>query len=271
MASVPRGVANGGAPRATDERQLKRGLDALLRSGRTLFSLAIIGLGIETFVCAGSLVGTLIETDRFGTTLGPVLAACGIGLLFKRTLRTAAIALGSLLFLYALVFEAPKYATNLRSMTLRTQLFEPLAIAALAFLLPLENAIPTWLASASRYVFAVSFIVFGVDHFLALAPIGTLIPPWIPWHVFWVAFFGAGFIAGGLSTGFGILQRWGATCIGLMFASWVFALHLPRTLLGLYGGSGPHSPDEWSSLFIAIALWGGPWALAGGLDPKANH
>ena len=36
----------------------------------------------------------------------------------------------------------------------------------------------------------------------------------------------------------------------------------PRTLFGLYGGHGPRSPDEWSSLFIAIALWRGPWALA---------
>jgi hypothetical protein len=46
------------------------------------------------------------------------------------------------------------------------------------------------------------------------------------------------------------------------FAIWVFTLHLLR-VLGLYGGAGPHSPDEWSSLFIAIALWGGSWALGG--------
>ena len=44
-----------------------------------------------------------------------------------------------------------------------------------------------------------------------------------------------------------------------MFAIWVLTLHLPRTLLGLYGGGGLHNPDEWSSLFIAMALWGGPW------------
>jgi hypothetical protein len=226
-----------------------------------LFSLAIIASGIETFVCAGSLAGTLIETDRFGTMIGPVLAACGVGLLFKRTARTAAMAMGSLLFVYTLVFELPKYAATPGSMTLRTQVFEPLAIAALAWLLPGRDAIPSWLARASRYLLAVSFIVFGVDHFLALAPIGTLIPPWIPWHVFWIAFFGAAFIAAGLSIGFNFLRRWGAACIGVMFAIWVFTLHLPR-VFGFYGGGGPHSPDELSSLFIAIALWGGSWALA---------
>jgi hypothetical protein len=42
----------------------------------------------------------------------------------------------------------------------------------------------------------------------------------------------------------------------------------PR-VLGLYGIPGaPHNPDEWSSLFIAVALWGGPWALARGSNPS---
>ncbi len=234
----------------------------LLRSGYILFAFAIIGLGIQTFVCTGSLEGSLIQSDSFGRIIGPLLAACGAGLLFKRTARAAAMALGTLLFLYDLIFEVPRYATSLRSISSRTAVFEPLSIAALAWLLPGPDATPSWLLRESRYLLAVSLIVFGVDHFLALAPIGTLIPPWIPWHVFWIAFFGAAFIAAGISMGFNIMWRWGAFCIGLVFAIWVFTLHLPRTLFGLYGGSGPHAPDEWSSLFIAVALWGGSWALA---------
>ncbi len=236
--------------------------DTLLRSGYILFAFAIIGLGTQTFLCTGSLQGSLIQSDSFGRIIGPLLAACGVGLLFKRTARAAAMALGTLLFLYALILEVPRYTTNLSSISSRTGVFEPLSIAALAWLLPGSDATPSWLARASRYLLAVSLMVFGVDHFLALAPIGTLIPPWIPWHVFWIAFFGADFIVAGISIGLNIQLRWGAICIGLMFAIWVFTLHLPRTLFGLYGGSGPRAPDEWSSLFIAIALWGGSWALA---------
>jgi uncharacterized membrane protein len=246
---------------STERTRLERVADALLSPSHILFSLAIIGLGIETFVCAGSLAGTLIESDRFGRVVGSVLVACGVALLFKRTARTAAIALGSLLLLWSLLFEVRQYAAAPDNISLRTVVFEPLAIAALAWLSPGQNAIPSWLARASRYLLAVSFIVFGVDHFLALAPIGTLIPPWIPWHVFWIAFFGTAFIAAGLSIGLNILLRWGAACIGLMFAIWVFTLHLPRTLFGFYGGD-PHAPAEWSSLFIAMALWAGSWALA---------
>ena len=84
----------------------------------------------------------------------------------------------------------------------------------------------------------------------------------IPWHVFWVALFGVAFIAAGLSIGLNRLERPGAFGIGLMFAIWVVTLHVPR-VLGLYGIPGaPSNPDEWSSLFIAIGLWRGLWALA---------
>ncbi len=247
---------------STETIPLAPAADILLRSGHILFSLAIIGLGVETFVCVGALEGTLIESDRFGHFIGPLLVACGVGLLFKPTMRPAAMALGTLLFLYALIFEVPHYAKDLRNIASRTGVFEPLSIAALAWLLPGWDATPRWLARESRYLLAASLIVFGVDHFLALALIGTLIPPWIPWHVFWIAFFGAAFIAAGISIALNIMLPWGAICIGLMFAIWVFTLHLPRTLFGVYGGSGPHAPDEWSSSFIAIALWGGSWALS---------
>jgi hypothetical protein len=158
-------------------------------------------------------------------------------------------------------FEAPKSAANIAGISLRTILFEPLAIASLAWLLPGPGALPRVLESGSRYLLAISLIVFGVDHFPALTFIAALIPGWIPWHEFWVAFFGAAFIAAGAGIGLSRRQRFGAALIGLMFAIWVVTLHLPR-VLGWYGIPGaPTDPNEWSSLLIAIALWGGSWTL----------
>src|SRR5258708_34169803 len=106
---------------STGRTTLARGTDVLLGSGHILFSLAIIALGVETFVC-GSLVGTLIETNRFGTILGPALVACGVSLLFKRTVRTAAIPRGSLLFIYPLVFDVPNYVAVPARRAPRTQM-----------------------------------------------------------------------------------------------------------------------------------------------------
>ncbi|HLK66402.1 MAG TPA: hypothetical protein VKU19_23370 [Bryobacteraceae bacterium] len=179
--------------------------------------------------------------------------------MFRRTTGTAAMALGCMLFLCVLILEAPKYGAQIGSISLRTIVFEPLALATLAWLLPQCSA-PRALVLVSRYLLALSLIVFGVDHFLVWIFIANLLPAWIPWHMFWVAFFGASFLATALSMVLRILPREAGFAMGLMFAIWVLTLHLPR-VLGLYGIPGAMmNPDEWSSLFIAMGLWGGFWA-----------
>jgi hypothetical protein len=113
---------------------------------------------------------------------GALLVCCGVGLLSKHGIQVSSTILGALLCVSTLILEVPKYAAIPGSTSLRTAVFEPLAMAMLAWLLPSANAIPSFLGRASRYLLAVSLIVFGVDHFLALAPIGTLLPNWIPWQ-----------------------------------------------------------------------------------------
>ena len=61
---------------------------------------------------------------------------------------------------------------------------------------------------------------------IALRPIGTLIPNWVPWQVFWIGFFGVAFIVVGLSTSFNFLQTPGVIGLGLIFAIWVLTVHL---------------------------------------------
>ncbi|HLM97659.1 MAG TPA: hypothetical protein VK335_00150 [Bryobacteraceae bacterium] len=243
--------------------------------GRYVFTFAIVAVGVETWVIARqvahplgpqygliSVLPWLPAIPWVAYVFGAIWICCGVGLLFERTVRMAALVLGTLLFLCALILDAPKSAVDIGDVSLRTTLFEPLSIACLAWLAPSRGAIPDWLARGSRYLLAASLIIFGVDHFIVLAFIATLIPAWIPWPTFWSAFFGVAFSAAGLSIGLNWLPRAGAIGIGLMFGIWVVTLHVPR-VLGLYGIPGaPTNPDEWSSLFIAVALWGGPWAMA---------
>jgi uncharacterized membrane protein len=263
------GIANDSAT------ALERALNATLSSGRAIFALSIIALGVETFVVsrAGghslgpqynvlSVLPWLPAIPWLAYVFGTIWTVCGLGLFFQRTVRSSALLLGTLLFLCTVILEVPKNAVDIGSISLRTIVFEPLSMACLAWLLPAPRSIPTFLANASRYLLAASLVIFGVDHFLALQFIANLLPSWIPWHVFWVAFFGVAFIAAALSIALNLLLRWGAACLGLMFGIWVVTLHLPR-VLGLYGIPGaPHNPNEYSSLFIAVALWGGLWALA---------
>jgi uncharacterized membrane protein len=243
--------------------------------GRFVYAFAIVAFGVETWMIARQVAHPLGPQYNLISCLpwlpaipwvaylfGAIWIACGVGLLFKRTVQKSALVLGSLLFVCAIVLDAPKAAVVPGDVSLRTTLLEPLSLACLAWLVPPPGTIPAWLARGSRYLLALSLIIFGIDHFIVLAFIAALIPAWIPWHVFWSAFFGVAFIAAGVSIGLKWLERWGAIGIGLMFAIWVVTLHVPR-VLGLYGIPGaPTNPDEWSSLFIAVALWGGPWAMA---------
>ena len=252
--------------------------DVLSAAGRIIFAMAIIAIGMETLVCARTvghplgrgydalnLIPWLPAIPWLAYLFGAIWVACGAGTLVKRTAGRAAMLLGVLLSGCALAIVLPRYVWHLGSIPFRTVFLEPVAIGCLAWLIPARGAIPEWLVRAGRFVFAISLAVFGADHLIGLAFHASFVPWWLPWHTFWAAFFGVAFLAAAVSIGFRVLEEWGAAGLGLMFGIWVLTLHLPR-VLGLMGGGGLRDPDEWSSMLIAMALWG-----AWGAIPKRGE
>jgi len=110
---------------------------------------------------------------------------------------------------------------------------------------------------AGRFLFAISLVVFGAQHFLYAKFVATLVPSWIPGHLFWAYFVGVAFVAAALSIAIGKNARLAATLLGLMFILWVLTLHLPRV------AAHPHDGNEWTSAFVALAMCGGAWLVAG--------
>ncbi len=113
-------------------------------------------------------------------------------------------------------------------------------------------------------LYAAPLLVFAAQHFLYAEFVGTLIPAWIPGHLFLACAVGAGFLAAALSIISGRLAWWGATLLGAQFLIWVLILHLPRALAANKSG------DEWTSLVVALAMGGGAWVVAAGF-PRLNH
>src|SRR5438105_685975 len=237
------------------------------RFGRLLFSLAIIGIGVETLICSyvsshslGShykvvpVIPWLPAIPSLAYLVGTIFILCGAGLLFHRTLVVSSITLGVVMLLCVLAFDVPR-RPNLMSAEWRTNVLEPIAIGSLAWLAPGLGGIPRWLHRTSRYLFAFALIVFGIAHFQVLTFIASMVPGWIPWHRFWTVFFGVAFIAAGVSFATGLLRRWAALGVGLMFAVWTVTIHLPPVL------GATQDPDKWSDVFIVVALWGGFWVL----------
>jgi uncharacterized membrane protein YphA (DoxX/SURF4 family) len=229
------------------------------RFGRLLFSLAIIGIGVETLICASGhkvvpVIPWLAAIPSLVYPVGTIFILCGAGLLFQGTLIVSSITLGIVMLLCGLAFDVPRHP-DLMSAPWRTNVLEPIVIGCLAWLAPGLGAIPGWLQRTSRYLIAFSLVVFGIAHFQILTPIASMVPGWIPWHWFWTVFFGVAFIVAGVSFATGFLQRWAALGVGLMFALWTLTIHLPPVL------RATQSPDAWSDVFIVVALWGGFWTL----------
>jgi uncharacterized membrane protein len=254
----------------------------LERFGRVLFSLAIIAIGVETLICSYvsghspgrpykvvQVIPWMLAIPGLVYPVGVIFVLCGACLLLQRKMVASSITLGVVMLLCGLAFDVPRNL-DLMSAPWRTNVLEPIVIGSLAWLAPGLGGIPRWLYKTSRYLLAFALIVFGVGHFQILTPIANMVPDWIPWHRFWTVFFGAAFIAAGVSFATGFLQRWAALGMGLMFALWLATIHLPPVLNYFRSQGGPQDPDKWSDVFIVAAFWGGFWALARKLPDKKD-
>ncbi|MGH9486960.1 MAG: hypothetical protein ACRD04_05145 [Terriglobales bacterium] len=271
-------MSEAAAVRTSPRPAARVSVTALLRSGPRLFAIGIAAVGIGNVVWVRQtallhalpsqpVLRGLLAFPNFppvaavGYILGGIMAALGVALLVRPQNRSAALALAVFFLLCALIIGLPRYWDFPGDIALRTTLFQELLLGAMACLLPGRGAIPAGLARVCRYVMGAALIVFGAGHFLALKLIAGMVPGWMPGHVFWAVFFGLAFILAGLSIAGGWLLDWGAGLAGAMFAVFLLALHLPAAL-GAYGPVRWDDANNWTSVAIVLAFWGGLWALA---------
>jgi uncharacterized membrane protein YphA (DoxX/SURF4 family) len=243
-------------------------MEKIIALGRPLFGLAVAALGIENLICARSgevvlpVLPWLPPHPVLGYLVGIALLAAGLATTFNIKTRLAATLLGIFLLVCAFVLQLPRAAARPFDLSLRTVLFEVLALCGAALTLggtlPEKNnfqqraGIFDNFLKSGRYLFAVSSVVFGVSHFLVPRFIASLIPAWIPGALFWAYFTGASFVAAGLSTAIRVLDRLAAILLGTMFLLWFLLVHAPRVL----STARSHNPNEWSSAFIALGICG---------------
>src|SRR5205085_954196 len=113
-------------------------------------------------------------------------------------------------------------------------------------------------ARLGSLLFAGPMVVFGLQHFLYQRVLATLIPGWIPWHIFWEDVVGAAFLAAAAAIATQKSARLAAFLLGTMFGLIVLVLHVPRV------AAAARSLDEWTSALVAVAMSGGAFVLARG-------
>jgi hypothetical protein len=182
--------------------------------------------------------------------------------------RWAAMLLGAAVLLFALIRWVPDLVAHLHNPGPWTIVFELLAISGGAFVLAASLSSPdgAWngIAAAGRYMVAVSLVIFAVQHFMYAGFVATLIPAWIPRHLFWAYFTGGAFVAAALAIATKKMVWLAATLLGTMFLLWVVLLHAPRVAGALRNG------DEVTSLLVALAMCGVSFILAGASESNGR-
>jgi uncharacterized membrane protein len=225
----------------------------------------MFALGCAAVFAADFLPG-LQPVGDLGGDRAPLVAANGLALAAlalawagERTRRGAGLALAALLLGWATFALLRQVVAQPQSTATRVAAVETVALAcvagAVAWRLP-------WASVVARAAFVLLLLVFGVAHLMHRDAIASMIPPSMPARGLWPWFTGTACLTAALALATGVLARLAATCVGLMFLSWLPLVHLGRLL------QRPGSLAEWTFAAMALALAGAAWCVAA-LSPRA--
>jgi uncharacterized membrane protein len=203
---------------------------------------------------------------------GAFLILAGACIVFEKMIMPASLLLGAILLLIFVVYFIPYQLTDLSHYTSLgswENSAKELALAGGAFVIaacqnapgqhpaglpPLSRLIPM-----GKIIFALTIIVFAINHFVYAHEASDYMPAWIPQHLWWMYFTGTCLLGAGIGILFDIRPRLLATLLGLMIFLWVLLLHIPKSVAAPFAENG----GEISSGFLALAYCGTAFAIAG--------
>jgi uncharacterized membrane protein len=240
--------------------------------GHAVFAFTMIGLGIvgliyPSFVPLWSPVPAALPAHQLLIYLGALISiASGIGLLFQRTAAIAARLLLITFFLWVLLFRLPDF--------FRGSIFGACwSVFPLTLMLAAAWVLYVWFSDdwdhqhlglissnsglrIARALYGLCLVFFGVAHFLDVPDTLSLIPHWLPGHLFWAYFFGCTFIAAGIAALIGFCARWAVALSALQIGLFLFLVWIPIV------AAGSKVPFQWSETILNTALLAGAWVVA---------
>src|SRR5258708_30294972 len=238
-------------------------MDKLRHFGRLCFAISIAFFGAQ-YLLYGRFEGGLplvppwtpgAPVLAYVPAVALILAALSIASPWKA--RQSAISLGTFLLLSFFFLHCLHLSSIVHNGTDRTRAFECLTLSAIGFsfagILPngrdssASGIATNWPLLVGRSLFAISMVVFGAQHFMYAGFIATLIPAWIPLHLFWVYLTGTGMIFAGFCIATGLLASLASMGLGLMFLLWFLLLHAPPL------ATSPRNAAECPSALVALA------------------
>jgi uncharacterized membrane protein len=243
-------------------------MDRLVPVGRAFFAIGLIAFAIEQLLFGDFIPGRAPEWPAglpgrlawaYGT--GAVFLASGIAMLLGRRAREAGVVAGALIFAWALLRHIPLALADTIYGGAWTNLGKALAFFGGAFAVggAVAPEKPAFL-HLGRGALGAFLVSSGVQHFLFVPFVASLVPAFVPGPVFWTYFAGVALIAGGLGLVVPPTRRWAGVLTGLMIFLWVLMLHLPRALAAADAAA---ARNEWTAVFEALTCSGIALVLAG--------
>jgi len=209
-----------------------------LNLGRYLFALSVVASGIYQLVTGHYVNLVPVNPARLPPAWQPYLfgvlfVLVGVGLLLRRTVSAAAITLAALLLVLFFGFGLPVALAHASTGYVWVDPLMTLALLGGVSLAAARGDGSTGSSLATRFVPMAlgAFLAYcGALHFPYAKYVASLIPPWIPAHMFWTYFAAIALIAGGIGVLVPRTARLAATLSGVMLFSWVFLVHIPLAI-----------------------------------------
>lgn len=209
---------------------------------------------------------------------GVFFIAVGLAILIKKKARIAAILVGVVIFLWALlrnipVIAAAPFLSGAWTLAGKSLVFTSGALAVAGILPQIESDrnspilkfmnLDREFIIAGRICLGIFLLITGIQHFMFTPFVASLIPAWFPGNaVFWTYFAGVALIAGGIGLFIPQTTRMAAFLVGLMVFLWFWIVHIPRTFASVSDGM---------AVFEALAVSGIAFVLAESWSSALNH
>ena len=245
--------------------------------GRYLYGLAAIGFGICALVWHDfnswqqiKPLENVSHREILPYIMATIEVLGGVAVLWPRTARAGAVALGAIYFTFALlgvplIIEHPLVYNGFGNF------FEQFSFVSGAMILyaysgPTAPDRTPRLGQIGYYSFGICVLSFGLEQFFYLSETASLVPKWIPpgqmfWAIATTAAFGLAAIA--LLTGF--MARLASRLTTVMLVGFLLLVWLPALF------ADPHSLLNWSESVETLGIAGSAWMVADFLANVALH